>query len=593
MEKNTEIKGIPASPGIAIGSAFVYSEPTFAPELRIVSRKRVEHEINRFKKAVKTSREYLQNIREETEKNYGESFAEVIETQISILDDEIFLNEVEQLIRERQYDAAYATFKIFRSKKEHFLRLSDDYFRDRAFDIQNLKRLILKNLIGRQHALKLEDNSIIVAEDLSPADAIRFHHKHIIGFCTNYGGKNSHTAIVARSLGVPAVVGTEIITSIVKPHNQLILDGNGGLIIVNPDEATLKSYEQKQKQFLLVEKELLEKAVETAVTRDGHHIKVAANIEFIEELEQVTASGAEGIGLYRTEGLFLGENGLPSEDVQTEIYSRIAEAMKPQTVIIRTLDVGGDKLLPELVGLPERNPFLGWRAIRFCLDHKEFFIPQLKAILRANLHGNLHILIPMVSSIEEIHQFKEILEEAIKILESEGKPFNADLKIGTMIEIPSAALMAEHFVKEVDFFSIGTNDLIQYTLAVDRANEKIARLYNHFHPAVIQLIKRVIDVGKQAGILVSMCGEMAGDPVAVPLLLGMGLNHLSASHFLIPEVKNTIRHLSLDQCQELYQQVVQLHTAKDIQKVCEDFYGKLFTFPANLSSNTNNKFIKI
>ena len=536
-EQKTEIvvQGIPTSPGIAIGPVFIYSEPTYAPELRIVSRKRVAYEIERFEKAIEQSREYLARIFQETEKNYGKEFSEVIQTQISILEDKIFLNEVRQTIEEKHFDAAYATFKIFRKKKEHFLQLSDEYFRDRAFDIQNLKRLILKNMLGSFQDIKLRKSSIVAAEDLSPTDTIRFHHKNILGFCTNFGGKNTHTAIIARSLGVPAVVGTEVITNAVKPGEMVIVDGNEGIVVVNPGEATIEKYRRKQKAFLIVEKDLLKLAEMPAQTLDGKHIEVHANIEFVEELDQVKKTGAEGIGLYRTEGLFLGENGLPSEDEQTRNYLKIAETIRPNRVDVRTLDVGGDKILPDLGSIPERNPFLGWRAIRFCLDHREIFIPQLKAILRANIYENLSILLPMVSSLEEIYQFRKVFEEVKKHLKQEGKTYNPEIKIGTMIEIPAAALLAESFAKEVDFFSIGTNDLTQYTLAVDRANERISHLFNHFHPALLQLIKKVIDVGNTFNIPVSMCGEMAGDPVAVPMLIGMGLRNFSVVHKVVPE----------------------------------------------------------
>jgi len=570
------IKGIPASPGIAIGPAFLFTEPTFTPEMRRVSRKNVEREIARFKRAVQTSREYLQKIYDETAHNYGEEFAEVIQTQIAILEDKIFLDEVEQLIQDKHFDAAYATFKVFRSKKEHFLQLSDEYFRDRALDVQNLKRLVLKHLLGKRLDIRYKSNSIVVADNLSPADTIRLHHKKILGFCTNFGGKNSHTAIIARSLGVPAVVGTEYITNIVSPRDQLILDGNDGIVIVNPGADTIQAYQKKQQKFLIVENSLLKKAKLPAQTLDGKRIEVLANIEFVEELEQIVKSGAEGIGLYRTEGLFLSKDGLPTEDLQAEKYLKIARKMKPKMVVVRTLDVGGDKILPDLVGIHERNPFLGWRAIRFCLDHKEIFITQIKAILRANIYGNLHILLPMVSAIDEVRQFKIVLEESKQILEKEKKEFGADIKIGMMVEIPSAAILAEQFAREVDFFSIGTNDLIQYTLAVDRANEKIAHLYNHFHPALLQLIKQVIDVGLKTGTPVGMCGEMAGDPVAVPLLLGMGLKHFSAAHIMIPEIKNVIRNVTLEQCQQLYQETKNLITASEVQKACETFYARIF-----------------
>jgi phosphotransferase system enzyme I (PtsI) len=584
------IKGIPASPGIAFGPVLIYTEPILAPELRLILQNQIPQELERFRKAIETSKEYLTNVYEETIKNYGNEFGDLLHTQIMLLEDRIFLDEVEQLIKEKLYDAPYSTFIVFRNKKEHFLQLKDEYFRDRAFDIQNLKRLVLRNMLGKKLEIIVKENSIVAADNLTPADTIRLHHKKILGFCTNVGGKNSHTAIIARSLGVPAVVGTEFITNVCNPDDNLIVDGNDGIIIVNPTDSTTKYFHRKQNKFLVIEKDYLKKTKQPTNTADGHKRYVYANIELIEELKQVKASGAEGIGLYRTEGLFLDKSSLPSEENQVHEYTKIAETMKPHTVVIRTLDVGGDKLFSEFVGIPERNPFLGWRAIRFCLDHKEIFIPQLKAILRSNIYKNIKVLIPMVSSLEEIHQFKEVFAEAKQILIAEGKKFCDDIQIGMMVEIPSAAIMAESFSSEVDFFSIGTNDLIQYTIAVDRANEKISRLYNHFHPALLCLIKNVIDVGKKTNTPVTMCGEMAGDPIAVPLLLGMGLVYFSANHCVIPEIKDVIRHVSLKDCESLYSKIKKLTTSGEVKKNCEDFFSQKFS-QKNLDLIKNNNLV--
>ncbi|GAB4328041.1 MAG: phosphoenolpyruvate--protein phosphotransferase [Calditrichia bacterium] len=584
--KEIVIEGIPASPGIAIGPVFLYTEPTYTPELRLVHKKKINSEIKRFQEAVDASKNYLQKILDETEKNYGKEFTEIIETQVSILEDTIFLQEVVQLIQDKRYDAAYATFKVFRKKKDHFLQLADEYFRDRAADIQNLKRLILKHLLGHSSELPIKEGAIIVAEDLSPSDTIKLHHQKILGFCTNFGGKNSHSAIIARSLGVPAVVGTEFITSAIHPRETIILDGSSGKVILNPTPETIKKYQRKQQQFITLEQNYRRLAKQPAITSDGVRIDIVANIEFLEELPLVEESGAEGIGLFRTEGLFMGENGLPTEDEQTETYQAVAEKLAPRPVVIRTLDVGGDKILPDLVNVPERNPFLGWRAIRFCLDHKEIFIPQLKAILRANTHANLHLMLPMVSSLEEIHQFRTVLKEAEEILKQEGKAYNPNIKIGTMIEIPSAAILAEQLAREVDFFSIGTNDLIQYTLAVDRANERISHLYNHFHPAVLQLVHHVIQVGLRNNVPVSMCGEMAADPVAVPILIGMGLKKFSTNLQAIPQIKELIRHVSVNKSTDLFKRSQSLFTAKEIQDLCEDYYSSIFTVRLNNGNHT-------
>jgi phosphotransferase system enzyme I (PtsI) len=573
------VKGIPASAGISIGPAFLYYQHTLEPELQPITKECVKEEIQKFQRAIQESREYLSTIHQETDQRYGRDFAEIVQIQISILDDTIFLNEVEQLIRKQLYNAEYATFKVFQLKKEHFLRLPDEYFRERALDIQNLKRLILKNLLGKKAELDLKIKSVVVSDNINPAEIIKLHHQDILGFCTDVGGKNSHTAIVARSLGIPAVVGTEYITNIVQEEDSLILDGNEGIIIINPTPHRIAEYIEKQKKFIIFEKNLFRNADKPALTRDGRRIQVMGNVEFVEELAPLKRSGAEGIGLYRTEGIFLSGSEIPQEDVQTENYLRFAEALKPQEVIIRTLDIGGDKILPELSAIPEGNPFLGWRAIRFCLDHKEIFIPQLKAILRANQYQNIKLLLPMISSLEEIRQFKTVYQHAQEILRSEGKEFNPQMDIGIMVEIPSAALLIESYVNEVDFFSIGTNDLVQYTLAVDRSNEKISHLYNHFHPALLYLIRKVVEAGKFHNKMVSMCGEMAADPVAVPLLIGMGLENLSAAHYVVPEIKNVIRQVKLSDCIRLFEKVRDLSTATEVQQQCQQFYSEIFLYP--------------
>ncbi len=587
------LKGIPASSGIAIGPAYIYHETTYEPELQIIPQESIGLEIKQFRKAISACRRDLKRVYRESDKKYGKDFADILQVQISILEDKIFLNEVELMISENNYNAAYGTFKVFKNKKEHFQHLSDEYLRERALDIQNLKRLILKKLLGKKTGFNFKRPSLVVADNVSPADIIKLHHKNTLGFCTNVGGKNSHTAIVARSLGVPAVVGTEFITNMVKKGDILILDGGEGIIIINPSPHTIDSYSKKRKEFIVLENSLLKTAGKPAQTLDGKIIQIMGNIEFTEELEQLKKSGAEGIGLYRTEGLFLSGSSFPSEDIQTEHYLKIAQTVNPEDVFIRTLDVGGDKLLPDLVGLPEKNPFLGWRAIRFCLDHKEIFIPQLKAMLRANIHGNMKLLLPMISSIEEIIQFKQVIKEAQEVLESEGKKFNPDIEVGMMVEIPSAAIRIDDFLEEVDFFSIGTNDLVQYTMAVDRANEKISHLYNHFHPAHLHLVKLVIDAGKRKNKLVSMCGEMAGDPIAIPLLIGMGLENLSVAHYAIPEIKDVIRHINLDSCKKLYTRVQKCRTASKSQYLCETFYSSIFTVPHELSNHRGGVYKKV
>ena len=546
------------------------------PDLRIIDEHNIEKEIKRFRRAVKKSQVYLKKAAKETTHFYGKNIADILNLQVALTEDNIFLNEIEEVIQNELYDAVSATQKVFRSKRDHFLKLSDSYFRDRAFDIHNVKRLIVKNILGKPLSIQLKKPSIVIAEDLSPGDTVKLHKQSVLGFATASGGKNSHTAIVARSLAVPAVVGVDEVTKYAKKGKRIILDGTHGNVIINPSEKTINEYTKERKIYINFEKELLEETSAHAKTRDGKRINIQANIEFEEELPRIKKVGAEGIGLFRTEGIFINRQGLPSEDEQYEIYSRIADSVYPNPFIIRTLDVGGDKILPEIINIQERNPNLGWRAIRFCLDHGECFLSQLKAILRANTKGNVKVLIPMISSIEEVRSVRNWIKKASSILEEEGKEYGIDIEIGIMVEVPSVVFLIDFFAGEVDFFSIGTNDLIQYNLAVDRGNEKVAYLYSHFHPSVLRMIKTVLDAGKKAKIPVNICGEMAADPVAIPLLLSMGFENISASHAVIPELKKIVREIDFSECKELYKRVSKLHTTKEVSDLLHKFFEKRF-----------------
>lgn len=570
------LKGVPASPGINIGPCFIYREPAWEPELRLIEKKDVNKEIKLFRRSVKKSIAHLNNILHETGDFYEKNISDILHLQIAMLEDKIFLQEIEDMIRSDLYDAASATYKVFREKKDHFLRLSNSYFRDRAFDIQYLKRLLIRNILGKTSSIQLKKPAIIVAEDLSPADTVRLHKQSILGFATSSGGKNSHTAIVARSLAVPAVVGVEKITKIARKGKRIILDGTHGEVVINPSEETIRKYESERQTFIRKEKELLKESKPFAYTRDGKRIYVQANIEFEEELPQVKKVGADGIGLFRTEGIFINRQILPSEDEQYEFYSKIADQIYPNKCVIRTLDVGGDKILPEIMDVQEQNPNLGWRAIRFCLDHRDCFMSQIKAILRANNKGNVQILLPMISSLEEVRQVKKIISEAASLLKEEGKEFGENIDLGIMVEVPSVVFLADLFAREVDFFSIGTNDLVQYNLAVDRGNERVAYLYSHFHPSVLRMIKITVDAGKKANIPVSMCGEMAADLLAIPLLLSMGFEYLSATHTKIPEIKKIIREVNFGDCESLYQKVSQLNTTGEVTEFLNRFFKERF-----------------
>jgi phosphotransferase system enzyme I (PtsI) len=580
LSKKREImlNGVPASPGIVIGPCYLHLEASWEPEAVVVTRGKIPEQIKRFRQSIGNVHANLTETYQKTHKQLGSELAEILEMQIAFLEDQVFLNEVEDIIEKKRYDAAYATFVIFRRKKEYFLKSSNEYFRDRAFDIQSLKEMVVKNLIGRDQAvsISIEKPSVVIADNLTPTDTVELYKQQVLGLATNTGGKTSHTAIVARSLSVPAVVGLTKITESVKTGDTVILDGNKGKVIVNPTPGTIESYQEQRRIFCIYEEELLKESSLQVQTKDGKRIYVHANVEFENEVSQVLQVGADGIGLFRTEGHFMSRREIPSEEEQTSLYYRIAEKMYPKKVVIRTLDIGGDKMIPGLRD-KEDNPFLGWRAIRFWLDHKTGFLAQLKAILRANVKGNVQILLPMISGLGEIQQIRELIEEAKELLRKEGKAFGESIELGIMIEIPSVVMLADVLAYEVDFFSIGTNDLVQYTLAVDRGNTKVAKLYSHFHPAVLRMLKITLDAGQKANIPVGMCGEMAGDSLAIPLLLAMGFDYLSASHALIPEVKKIIRELSISDCETLYEEVKNIMVTREVIKEVDEFFHQHFS----------------
>jgi phosphotransferase system enzyme I (PtsI) len=450
--------------------------------------------------------------------------------------------------------------------------MQDSYLKGRAADIKDVGRRALRNLLGkeRETLATLKEEVIVVAHDLSPSDTASMHKEKVIGFATDMGSKTSHTAIMARALEIPAVVGLKNITQEIQAFDTLIVDGSHGSVIINPDEATRKRYRKDRESFELLEHELLKLRDLPAQTLDGHRVTLAANIEVPDEIKYVKEHGGEGIGLYRTEFLYLGRDDLPSVDEQFKAYKEVAQKFSSHSVIIRTLDLGGDKFLSYLNLAPEMNPFLGLRAIRLCLADIPLFKDQLRAILRASPYGNLKIMYPMISGVEEVKRANQILTEVKEELKKKGTPFNENLEVGAMIEIPSAALTCESIAQEVDFFSIGTNDLIQYALAADRVNENIAYLYQPLHPAILQLLKKIIDGAHRAGIWVGMCGEMAGEPLFTPILLGLGLDELSMSPVVVPEVKKIVRSLTLQEAKELSRKALELPTAQEIRALLKE-----------------------
>jgi phosphotransferase system enzyme I (PtsI) len=449
--------------------------------------------------------------------------------------------------------------------------MEDEYLRERATDLRDVGRRVIANLLGkeRETLARLEEEVVVVAYDLAPSDTASMVKEKVIGFATDTGSRTSHTAIMARALEIPAVVGLGAVTAAIKSGDIVIVDGSHGVVIVNPDPATLFEYQEMQRRYVLFERELEKLKELPAETTDGYKVTLAANIELPEEIEHVKSHGADGVGLYRSEFLYMNRPDFPSEEEQFEAYRAVAESLAPKSIIIRTLDLGGDKFISQLDMPAEMNPFLGCRAIRFCLERPDIFKAQLRALLRATVFGSVKVMFPMISGVTELRTALAILDETKRELAAEEKEFDPNLQVGVMIEIPSAAMTADILAKEVDFFSIGTNDLIQYTLAVDRVNERIAHLYDPLHPAILRFIKWIIDAGHNAGIWVGMCGEMAADPLFTMILLGLGLDEFSMGSVAVPGIKKIVRSVSMQESKELARTVFGLSTADEIREYLE------------------------
>ncbi|SEF88092.1 phosphotransferase system, enzyme I, PtsI [Caloramator fervidus] len=533
------LKGIAASSGIAIGKAYVIREEENA--INRYEVKDTEKEIKRFLEAILKAKEEIESIKETAVKNFGEEKALIFEAHLMILEDEEFKASVIEKIKQN-INAEYAVKETVEMFEGIFLSMEDEYMRERAADIRDIGGRIIRALKGEEKSSigDIKDKCIIVAKDLTPSDTAQLNREYVLGFITELGGKTSHSAIIARALEIPAVSGIKGATEILKTGDLIILDGVKGIIYINPDESLIDEYQNKIQREMEEKRELLIYKDRKVLTKDGKRIEVAANISSKEEVDVALKYGADGIGLFRTEFLFMNRETAPTEEEQFEVYKYVLEKMEGRPVIIRTLDVGGDKKIPYIDVGTEMNPFLGLRAIRLCFERLDLFKTQLKALLRASIYGNLKIMFPMISKVDEIKRAKEILEDVKAELKKAGQKFSDKIEIGIMIEVPSAAIISDLLAKEVDFFSIGTNDLIQYTLAVDRMNEKVSNIYEPSHPAVLRLIKMVIDNAHKEGKWVGMCGEMASDISMIPLLIDYGIDELSMSAPSVLKVKKEI-----------------------------------------------------
>jgi len=561
--------GLAASAGIAIGPAFIYAPEQKPLKETLQTTTDSATEWKRFEQAVEEAKEQLDSIYAKSVAEVGEEAAAIFLAHQEFLSDPALLDEVRKQIEEHKLVAEAAVEAAFEMYAKQLEALEDEYYRERALDLRDVSRRVRRILAGVQDQETLIDlvsPVVIVARDLTPSDTAQMNKSMVLGFCTATGGLTSHTAIIARILGIPAVVGIGEHILELQPGEPLIVDGYKGLVLADADEATTEEYVQRRDKRAKEQAEEKKAARKPAATKDGHRVEVVANIADAASTQVALDFGAEGVGLFRTEYLFLNRTSVPTEEEQYQDYRAVADVLGDRPLIIRTLDIGGDKQLPYLDIGQEMNPFLGWRAIRLCLGNPEIFEPQLRAILRASVERNVQIMFPMIATLDEVRRARQILERVQSQLAQEGVPFDPHTEVGIMVEIPSAAVMADILAPEVDFFSIGTNDLIQYTMACDRVNEKVAYLYDPLHPAVLRLIKGVIDAAHRAGKWVGMCGEMAGDLEAIPLLLGLGLDEFSMNAPAIPAAKALIRSLTLSQAQKIAKNALTKRTADEVRE---------------------------
>ncbi|MDP8238000.1 MAG: phosphoenolpyruvate--protein phosphotransferase [Candidatus Hatepunaea meridiana] len=588
-----QLSGVPAAPGIAIGEVFLFrhDEPEFQQYCVVESFRGAE--LDRFEESLSETRRQLSTLRNRMSKLVGDAIARIFDAQAVILDDVEFISTIRNAISQEGLNAEAVVHRTANSFQEAFNNLDDEVFRGKAQDVHDVGCRIIRNLLGKGDSAigPLDRPAILVTDDLLPSDVVHLLRKNVQAVAADLGGAASHTAILTRSLEVPSVVGLKDLTNRVKNGDRIIVNGNSGKVILNPLAETITSYVVKQNKYEEYLAELVDIEKHPAETTDGHRIALKANIELPGETKAALKHGCDGIGLFRSEYLFLTSNVIPGEEDQYKYYRQVIEAMAPNPVTIRTFDLGGDKVFTDLPLPVEPNPFMGWRAIRVFFDQPKLLHTQLRAILRAATAGPTRIMFPFVSGIMEIRQLKEIFEEIKSELEKEGFDFNPDVEIGVMIELPSAAIMADRIAKEVDFFSIGTNDLTQFVLAVDRGNERVRSLFRPLHPAVIRMIKMTVDAGHSAGIKVAICGELAANPTATMLLIGLGLDELSVSPLALGEIKKLVRSMSYEEAVEFTGKALEYDTAVELEHFCYDTMKHRFAeLPIWFDNNSGNNY---
>jgi phosphotransferase system enzyme I (PtsI) len=574
-----QFEGAGVSPGTAHGKVHVVRDDLDDVARYRIAPSQIPDEIGRFEAALIQTRMQILEMQQRIAESIGAKDAAIFDAHLLVVEDRTLIDEVLRKLETDLCNVEWVFQEVATHYAETLTKIDDPYLRERALDIQDVTKRVIRNLQGKapKTFLGLSEPHILIAHNLTPSDTASMNRERVLGIATDLGSRTSHTAIMARSLNIPAIVGLHDITAKLETGQNVLLDGTDGLLIVDPTPETLAQYAEIESRRARVVARLRELRETRSTTRDGRHIVLSANIELPEDVDAVKANGAEGIGLYRTEFLYLNRNSLPTEDEQYEIYRKVAARVQPDPLIIRTFDLGGDKLAPGTVDITdELNPFLGWRAIRFCLENIDIFKTQLRAILRASAAGNVKIMFPMISGSDELRRAIAVLVECKEELLSLKIDIDEKIEVGAMIEIPAAALSANVLARQVDFFSIGTNDLIQYTLAVDRVNERIAHLYEPTHPAILRLLKMVADAAHANNIWVGVCGEMAGDVALIPLLLGFGVDELSASATLVPRVKRAVQSLAIPECQELVEEVLKLNTPSEVLARCLELANKRY-----------------